>query len=282
MPKEKGQEGQGVEIREEGEPHNPYGKLTDYEKKLIEKASGEKLDEEEEEAESQEGEETEEEETEEAEGEEAEEETEEGEESETESKKKTAEAEKERKEKMRKDLESAMFDSPVVDKLIDKDEADMTDTEKLLAKQLREERIKNSRREENDMLNKLLDPYTAEEQEILVPEIRKFLKDEVYKALGVLPAAKRAAFALNHARGILADKLQVAAEAKGAAKTEAKAKMELLAKGPNKKVRKIDPKLKVEAALRKAAALGDRRAAQKLAGMNDPVLDGMIKRSGGA
>jgi len=277
MSKENGQE--GVEIREEGEKHNPYGKLTPYEKALIEKASGEELDEEE--AESQEGEEAEEEEIEEAEGEEAEEETEEGEEPEPESKKKTTEAEKERKEKMRKDLETAMFDSPV-EKIMDKDEADMTDTEKMLARQLREERVKNSRREENDMLNKLLDPYTAEEQEILVPEIRKFLKDEVYKALSVLPAAKRAAFALNHARGILADKLQVAAEAKGAAKSEAKAKMELLAKGPSKKVRKIDPNLKIEAALRKAAAAGDVRAARKLAGMNDPVLDGIIKRSGGA
>jgi len=274
MPKEKEQE--GLEVSEEGEVRNPYGKMTDYEKRLMEKATGEKAEEEDEDEESEEDEE--------AEAEESEEEgTAEGEEEAEaeESKKVNAEADKERKEKMRQDLESALYSSPA-EQVIDKDEADMSDTEKALARQLREERIKSARREENDMLVKLLDPYTAEEQEIIVPEIRKFLKDEAYKALSGLPAAKRAAFALNHARGILADKLQVAAEQRGAAKTEARQKVEQLAKGPSKKARKVDPNVKLESALRKAAANGDRRAAQKLAGMNDPVLDGIIKRTGGA
>jgi hypothetical protein len=271
MLKEKKQE--GLEVSEEGEVRNPYGKMTDYEKRLMEKATGEKAEEEGEDEESEEAEE--------AEAEEGEEEEGEDEAEDDKGEKVNAEADKERKEKMRKDLESALYSSPA-EQVIDKNEEDMSDTEKSLAKQLREERIKNARREENDMLVKLLDPYTAEEQEIIVPEIRKFLKDEAYKALSSLPAAKRAAFALNHARGILADKLQVAAEQRAAAKTEARQKVEQLAKGPNKKARKVDPNVKLESALRKAAANGDRRAAQKLAGLNDPVLDGIIKRTGGA
>lgn len=255
-------EEEGLETKVNDKPYNPAAIKTDFEKRLIEKAAG-KAEEGEEEGNADDGK-----------GEEDAESTRKKVEAENAKK-----VESERREKMRKDLEDAMKPE---DEYAPVDESQMTDREKALQKKLKEEMRRNALRDESDLLVKLLQPYSQEERDLIEPEIRKFFKTNAYKALSGLKVSERVATTLLQAKGLAFDKLIETTEQRIRTEIEAKGRIEDLSAQPKKKPGKPETeKQKETAKLIEAANAGDRRAQQKLAGQNDPVLEAMIKRSGG-
>jgi hypothetical protein len=253
MPDEKRQ---GVETQKNKKAYNPADMDTDVERKLM----GIKKDED-------------------AEGTDAELSEGSSDEVETdEEKQKVAEeenkAKRERKEKRKRELEEALNGTSAVDEVMNADEAGMSENEKALSRKLKEERLKNVRREESDKLNSMLESYEPEEVELMTPEISKFIRSKAYKSMSGLTVNERVAIAINHARGMLADTLMEGGQKKTEAEIAAKRKIEELSGGPTRKpARNETNEQKKRAELRKRMADGDVRAHREYAQLDDPIFD---------